>query len=90
MNYFSNCKTPEEAKSLYKKLAKELHPDTKNGNTEAFQGMEQQYREFLTHSLSDRMNEFESKKQYADYLFDFFKEKSRRRCGSNRQKTGCI
>ena len=74
MNHFSDCKTPEEAKSRYKKLAKELHPDMKDGSTEAFQEMEKQYREFITQSLNEKMNEFENKKQYADYLFDFLKD----------------
>ena len=40
--YFKNCKTAEEAKQEYKKLARELHPDCnhKKDTTEEFQKMQ--------------------------------------------------
>ena len=37
--YFQNCKTAEELKAEYKRLAKILHPDNNNGNRADFQEM---------------------------------------------------
>ena len=38
MKYFKDCKTIEEVKSLYKKLAMENHPD-KGGDTATMQAI---------------------------------------------------
>ena len=74
MNYFENCKTPEDAKILHKKLAKELHPDMSTGNKEKFQEMEIQYREFLSKSLNEKQNDFTNKVDYANYIKTFFND----------------
>lgn len=42
MDYFKNCKTIEDLKTLYKKLAMENHPD-KGGKTEIMQQINNQY-----------------------------------------------
>ena len=52
MKYFSNELTKEQAKSLYKKLALELHPDKKGGSHIEFVKMQAQYETFLTSSFS--------------------------------------
>lgn len=45
MKYFTNCKTAEDVKQEYKRLAKELHPDCNPGKdtTEAFKAMQAEY-----------------------------------------------
>lgn len=42
MKYFSDCSTIEEVKSLYKQLAKVLHPDC-GGSTELMQELNSEY-----------------------------------------------
>lgn len=42
MKYFTNCKTAEELKRVYRKLAKQLHPDL-GGDTEEFKIMQNEY-----------------------------------------------
>lgn len=74
MKHFTNCKTPEEAKTLYRKLARELHPDMKSGNKEAFQEMKKQYRDFLATSLSEKQKEYTNKIDFINYLKTFFKD----------------
>ena len=46
-NYFSKAKTIEDVKQLYKKLARDLHPDCNPGKdtTAEFQEMSRQYEE---------------------------------------------
>lgn len=44
-NYFSDCKTLDEAKSLYFDLAKKLHPDM-GGSSESFQNLNSQFHSF--------------------------------------------
>jgi curved DNA-binding protein CbpA len=45
--YFETCKTCEDVKQMYKKLARELHPDCNPGKdtTEEFKEMSNQYQE---------------------------------------------
>ena len=47
MKYFDTCKTLEDVKQLYKKLARDLHPDCNPGRdtTAEFQEMQIQYEE---------------------------------------------
>jgi len=42
MAYFDNCKTIEDVKKLYRKLALEFHPD-RGGNTETMQSINNAY-----------------------------------------------
>lgn len=42
MTYFRNCKTIEDVKETYRKLAKKLHPDC-GGNAEEFKKMSAEY-----------------------------------------------
>lgn len=42
MKYFKDCKTAEELKKAYWKLAKKLHPDA-GGNEEEFKSMQAEY-----------------------------------------------
>ena len=44
-NHFENCKTLDEAKKLYFKLAMKLHPD-KGGDTAEFQELLSQFQAF--------------------------------------------
>lgn len=44
--YFDNCKTIEECKELYKRLAKTMHPDM-GGCTDDFQAMFDEYTEVV-------------------------------------------
>jgi len=74
MNYFTNCKTPEKAKMLYKKLAKKLHPDMSGGSKEAFQEMETQYREFLAISLKKKQKQYTNSVDFGNYLESFFRD----------------
>ncbi|EHQ41571.1 hypothetical protein [Myroides odoratus] len=51
-NYFTNCKTLDEAKNLFKKLCFELHPDTSGYNSQS--EFIQMFKEFK--SLENRFN----------------------------------
>ena len=46
-SYFSNCKTLEEVKKLYKKLALEHHPDRPGGNVVIMQRINQEYESIM-------------------------------------------
>ena len=43
MKYFQNCKTVDDVKKTYRKLAKELHPDAPTGSDEAFKALQSEY-----------------------------------------------
>jgi len=61
MNYFSQCKTVEEIKKLYKQLAKQYHPDLNPGKetTRIMQDINAQYHAALKgkHQTASRDNE---------------------------------
>ena len=74
MNYFEHCKTLEEAKATYKKLAKQFHPDMPDGDKVLFQKLDNQYREFITHALKEKQKEYSSSSQFFDYVKEFFND----------------
>ena len=43
MKYFKNCRTAEELKKEYRKLAMKLHPDIVGGDGEAFKEMQNEF-----------------------------------------------
>ena len=82
-SYFYDCLNKEEAKSKYRKLAKELHPDH-GGTKEKFQDLQKQYESFIEvdsgmffrsdhesfKNAFDAMNK-EYAKQYEEYQIHF-------------------
>jgi hypothetical protein len=46
-NYFSNCKTLDEVKKLYKQLALQHHPDRPNGKLVIMQRINQEYESIM-------------------------------------------
>lgn len=46
MKYFTNCKTIEEAKKLYRRLAMENHPD-RGGDLDTMKAVNAEYDEFF-------------------------------------------
>ena len=58
--YFKNCKTKEDAKKLYKKLAFQHHPD-KGGDVEIMKAINNEFDEFIK-NFKD--NKKDSKKEY--------------------------
>lgn len=60
--YFSSCHTADECRSLYKELAKKLHPD-KGGNASDFQKMQGEYEKRLAELIEGtRTNSIEYKR----------------------------
>ena len=51
MRYFTNCKTAEELRKEFHRLAKELHPDN-GGNAEDFKAMKAEFEKALETVLS--------------------------------------
>jgi len=70
--YFSECQTLEEAKSLYRKLARENHPDM-GGDLRTMQEINAQFAQFCaTHAKTEarerqRTAHAENRKSAADY-----------------------
>lgn len=57
MKYFNNCKTKEEAKAEYRKLAKQLHPDA-GGSQEGMIELQRQYDAFAEPTIFGSENAF--------------------------------
>ena len=79
MKYFSDCITLEDVKALYKKLARELHPDCTPGKdtTAAFQEMQAEYEKAFYNCRYTHINKEgetytketdETPDQYADII----------------------
>ena len=70
--YFTKCKTLDEAKTLYKKLARENHPDL-GGDLRAMQEINRQWAQFQAKGATNEARErqrtanAEGKKSAADY-----------------------
>ena len=54
MKYFTNCKTIEEAKKLYRRLAMENHPD-RGGDLDTMKAINSEYDEFFN-TMKNRHN----------------------------------
>ena len=57
--YFKNCKTKEDAKKLYKKLAFKHHPD-KGGDVEIMKAINNEFDDFMKNFKEEK----DSKKEY--------------------------
>jgi hypothetical protein len=72
MIYFSECKTLEEARTLYKRLARENHPDI-GGDLRTMQEINFQYSQFQANSAGNEARErqrtahAENRKSAADF-----------------------
>ena len=62
--YFKNCKTKEDAKKLYKKLAFQHHPD-KGGDVEIMKAINNEFDEFIKNFKDNKKDsKKDSKKEY--------------------------
>ena len=61
--YFYSFHTQKQAKEIYRRLAKELHPDIEGGSQEDFKELSRQYQQFLKikdiNSFEELINSFE-------------------------------
>lgn len=70
--YFSECKTLDEAKALYKRLARENHPDM-GGDLRVMQEINAQYAQFMSEGATNEARErqktahAENRKSAADF-----------------------
>lgn len=74
MTYFKNCKTIEDVKEVYRKLAKKLHPDC-GGNAEEFKKMSAEYTTAYNRFKNihrDQKNDQEEKTEYREYTAEEF------------------
>lgn len=49
--YFTNCKTIDEVKKLYKNLALQYHPDRPGGNTILMQRINAEYKKLINDTI---------------------------------------
>ena len=61
MNYFNDCKTLEEAKTIYHRLALKLHPD-QGGSAEDFKTLKNEYDAFLIGTWNTAFNAYAKSK----------------------------
>lgn len=76
MMFFSECKTKQEAKELFRKLAKQYHPD-KGGSPEIMHNLLKQYEEFeeiKNHSNYNKSNWGNQFKEAYSHWDNEFKE----------------
>lgn len=64
--YFFDCKTIEEVKILYKKLALKNHPDREGGNTQTMQDINAEYQRIIKNPVF-RFDE-QTDEQKADFV----------------------
>ena len=60
MKYFESCKSKEDAKKLYKKLAFQYHPD-KGGDVEIMKAINNEFDDFMKNFKEEKKD---SKKEY--------------------------
>lgn len=73
MKYFSECKTMDEAKNLFRQLCKELHPDTSGKETAAeFVKMYAEFKSFKPTSQTDQQKEDYTNFDHAEF-YDMIK-----------------
>lgn len=74
MTYFKNCKTIEDVKETYRKLAKKLHPDC-GGNAEEFKKMSAEYTTAYNRFKNihrDQKTDQTEKTEYREYTAEEF------------------
>jgi hypothetical protein len=62
--YFSECKTLDEAKNLFRKLCFELHPDHNNGSDQEFVQMYKQFENFTPTTKREGDDNFKASEFY--------------------------
>ena len=74
MTYFKSCKTIEDVKEVYRKLAKKLHPDC-GGNAEEFKKMSAEYTTAYNRFKNihrDQKTDQTEKTEYREYTAEEF------------------
>lgn len=56
--YFNNCETLADAKTTYRNLSKEFHPDTITGSEEIMKAINISYEKFIDSFIEGRVKEF--------------------------------
>lgn len=60
---FKNCKSIEEAKTVYRELSKKNHPDA-GGSEEMMKSINLEYEQFMNDFISSRVTDFVADKNY--------------------------
>lgn len=75
-NYFENCNSLDEAKTIYRQYSKKLHPDM--GGSEAdFIELNRQYKEYLGVTVQDQAQAETVFSQEVEEMIDWLIEKSK-------------
>ncbi len=67
MNYFKTCKSIDEAKKLYKELAKKHHPDKEGGDNATMQKINLEFETISKGFFYDSVNEFNKENSEFDF-----------------------
>lgn len=72
-NYFKECKSKEEAKKLYKKLAFKHHPD-RGGDVETMKVINNQFDDFMENFVESKKDTKKDTKKTYDFSTSQFKD----------------